>query len=43
MISSNNCQCNNCISCDMVQVTAEDDVSSAVIYVEIIRMVAEAD
>jgi len=42
MISSNNCQCNNCVSCDMVQVTAESDFSSAVIYTEIIRMFHEA-
>lgn len=42
MISSNDYQCNNCVSCDMVQVTAEGDFSSAVIYTEIIRMVQEA-
>lgn len=42
MISSNNYQCNNCVSCDMVQVTAEGDFSGAVIYTEIIRMVHEA-
>lgn len=43
MISGNNCQCNNCVSCDVVQVTAEGDFSSAIIYMEIIRMVHEAD
>lgn len=42
MISSNNYQCNNCVSCDMVQVTAEGDFSGAVIYTEIIRTVHEA-
>lgn len=43
MISGNNCQGNNCVSCDVVQVIAERDFSSAIIYMEIIRMVHEAD
>lgn len=43
MISGNNCQCNNCVSCDVLQVIAERDFSSAVIYMEIIRMVHEAE
>lgn len=42
MISSNNYQRNNCVSCDMFQVTAEGDFSSVVIYMEIIGMAQEA-
>lgn len=43
MITGNNYQCNNSICCDMVQVTADGDFSSVVIYTEIIRMVQEAE
>lgn len=35
MISGKNCQCNNCVGCDVFQVTAEGDFSSAIIYMEI--------
>lgn len=43
MISSNHCQCHKCVSCDVGQVPAEGDFSSVIIYMEIIRMVHEAD
>lgn len=43
MISSNNYQRNDRVGCDVVQVTAEGDLSGAVIYTEIVRMVHEAD